>query len=163
MDYTVETRQLRAQPTAARRAVLTAGEVGPWISRTYSEIAAYLRRIGVAMSGPPYARHEFVDGSMDIEAGFPVATPVLGEGLIRPSGLPGGIAAVTTHYGPYETVPGAYEATAAWLREQGLKGATGHWEVYYTDPVEEPDSARWRTDVVVPYTRELVQAHAANS
>jgi effector-binding domain-containing protein len=61
---------------------------------------------------------------------------------------------VTTHYGPYEAVDQAYEAIQAWLHDRGLRPNGGHWEVYYSDPTEEPDSAKWRTDLFAPYTRD---------
>lgn len=104
MHYTMRTQTLREQPTAVRRATLPADQVGSWLADTYAQVAAYLERAGVPMSGPPYARYVLRDHEMEVEAGFPVADPIAGDGQIEPSGLPAGPVAVSTHYGPYETL-----------------------------------------------------------
>lgn len=153
MDYTISSRTLTEQPTAVRRATLPADQVGSWLADTYAQVAAYLERAGVPMSGPPYARYVFRDHEMEVEAGFPVANPIAGDGQIEPSGLPAGPVVVTTHYGPYEALEEAYKAIMTWMERQGLKPAGAHWEIYFSDPAEEPDSAHWRTDVVAPYTK----------
>lgn len=152
MTYSIESRTLTEQPTAARRANLPAEEVGRWLADTYAGVADYLNRTGAVMAGPPYARFVFAGHRMEVEAGFPVLTPIAGDGSIEPAVLPGGPAAVTTHYGPYEAVEAAYKAIHAWLAEHGYRAEGGHWEIYYTDPAQEPDSSRWRTDVVAPYS-----------
>ena len=152
MHYTTRSRTLTEQPTAVRRATLPAEQVGSWLADTYAQVAAYLERAGVPLSGPPYARYVFRDHEMEIEAGFPVADPIAGDGQIEPSGLPAGPVAMTTHYGPYETLEEAYKAIMTWMDGQGLKPAGAHWEIYFSDPAKEPDSSRWRTDLVVPYT-----------
>jgi effector-binding domain-containing protein len=41
-------------------------------------------------------------------------------------------------------------ALEAWIAEQGRRPAGAPWEVYWSDPREEPDSARWRTEIVWP-------------
>jgi effector-binding domain-containing protein len=46
----------------------------------------------------------------------------------------------------------AYKAVLDWIHSHGFEPAGGHWEVYHTNPIEEPDQARWRTDVVTPYS-----------
>lgn len=53
MEYTIESRTLSQQPTAARRATLSAEQVGSWLADSYSRVAAYLDRTGVPMSGAP--------------------------------------------------------------------------------------------------------------
>jgi effector-binding domain-containing protein len=155
MEYSIESRTLTQQPTAARRATLPAGQVGPWLADSYSRVAAYLERTGTPMSGPPYARYRFRDHEMEVEAGFPVTRPIAGDGPILASALPGGLVAVTTHYGRYEDLDKAHKAIMDWMERHGWQPAGGHWEVYFTSPAEEPDSSRWRTDVVAPYTRKV--------
>jgi hypothetical protein len=110
MDYAIMSRTLTEQPAAVRRATLPADQVGPWLADTYARVAAYLQRAGVPMSGPPYARYVFREHEMEVEAGFPVANPILGDGQIEPSPLPAGPAAVTTHYVPYEALEEAETA-----------------------------------------------------
>jgi effector-binding domain-containing protein len=149
--YAIEARALPGQATAVRRARLTAGDLPGWLADTYAQVETYLRSTGTAMVGPPFARYVFHNGAVDVEAGFPVVRPVAGDDGVQPSRLPPVVAAVTTHHGRYEAVEDAYRAIIAWLTDRGWEPTGGHWEVYFGDPAREPDPARWRTDLVVPY------------
>lgn len=151
MTYHIETRELTEQPTAVLRASLPAAQLGAWLPGAYQQIVAYLAATGAAPDGPPFARYTFHDDLVDVEAGFPVSTSVAGNGRVTPSSLPGGPAAVTTHYGPYDGLTVAFDAIADWLKDHGHEADGPHWEVYYTDPQAEPDPARWRTDLFAPY------------
>ena len=151
MRYRVEVRDLAEQPTAVARASLPAAQLGVWLPAAYRDVMTYLAAAGGSPAGPPFARYVFHDELVEVEAGFPVAAPLVGDGGIASSSLPGGPAAVTTHYGRYEDLTVAYEAVAGWLKEHGLEPAGPHWEVYYTDPQSEPDPTRWRTDLIAPY------------
>jgi hypothetical protein len=55
------------------------------------------------------------------------------------------------------TTIGAASSSRTTIR--GRRGGPGRLvspgEVYCTSPAEEPDSSRWRTDVVAPYTRKV--------
>ncbi len=86
-------------------------------------------------------------GTMDIEIGWPVAGPFPGDGDVQTSTLPGGTVAVASHFGPYDGIGPVYEAIQTWCREHGDEIAGPPWESYFTDPHEEPDTAKWRTDV----------------
>jgi effector-binding domain-containing protein len=154
MEYVVEARDLTEQPTAARRATLTGDDtIGAWLAEAYAEVARHLAEIGMPVTGPPYGRYAFREREMDVEAGFPVPGPIVTGDAVEASSLPGGPAAVTAHYGPYEGLEAAYKAVGAWLSEHGYAQDGAHWEIYYDNPAEEPDSSRWHTDVVVPYRR----------
>jgi effector-binding domain-containing protein len=45
----------------------------------------------------------------------------------------------------------AYEALADWVERRGGELDGEAWEVYYSDPGEQPDPATWRTEVIQPY------------
>jgi effector-binding domain-containing protein len=151
MDYIVAHRQLPARATVARRARLPMDRIGPWLAESYALIVAFLGRAGVPIAGEPYARYTFAGTEADVEAGFPVGARVPSGDDIVSSTLPAMTAAVTTHIGPYELLQDAYKAVHAWITERGGKPSDSHWEIYYDDPASQPDSSRWRTDVVVPY------------
>jgi effector-binding domain-containing protein len=55
------------------------------------------------------------------------------------------------HEGPYEGIAKAYDALQSWVLSQGYEKAEHHYESYLVGPEDEPDAARWRTEVVVPY------------
>jgi effector-binding domain-containing protein len=149
--YTITEIVLPHQDTAVIRAELKATHLAEWLGSTYTTVSGYLARAQVPPAGPPFARFTFLADVVVVEAGFPVPTEVAGEGAVVPSALPDGPAVRTTHLGRYEDVEYAYQAITRWLDERGRAPAAPHWEVYYTDPAEEPDPSQWRTDVVVPY------------
>ena len=152
MTYFIEERTLDEQCTAVLYATVTPSEIPPFLATAFPATAAYLASHGVGPIGRPYARyHANPDGSFEAEAGFVASTPVPGEGDVEPSDLPGGRAAVTTHVGPYDTIGEAHAALDAWVREHDGETAGDPWEVYATDPDDDPDPAHWRTVVVQPF------------
>lgn len=154
MTYEIESMRRDEQPTAACRATLSNdAAVGAWLAEAYAEVTRFLAETGNPAAGPPYARFTFRDLEMDVEAGFPVTRPVIAGGPVVTSALPAGPVAVTTHYGPYEDLEAAYKAVSTWLDAHGYVRRGGHWEIYHDDPARQPDSSRWRTDVVAPYAR----------
>ncbi|MCM4084370.1 GyrI-like domain-containing protein [Paractinoplanes hotanensis] len=151
MTYHIESRVLTAQNTAVVRGSMPTERVPAWMAGVYEQVNRYLTDRGIRTDGPPFARYTFHGGAVDVEAGFPVLEPIRDGGRVVSSRLPGGTAAVTTHYGRYEDLALAYQAIADWMKERGVESAGPHWEVYYTNPAAQPDPATWSTDVVMPY------------
>jgi effector-binding domain-containing protein len=150
--YEIHAQTRPAQPTAVARATLSVAEIGPWLGKVYGEIADVLTELGQAMAGPPFARyHPLPDGRHDVEAGFPVTSPIEQVGQVRPSALPGGPVAMTMHVGPYEAMEPAYAALASWIADQGGEPTGDAWEIYLSDPQQQPDPSGWRTEIVQPY------------
>jgi AraC family transcriptional regulator len=82
---------------------------------------------------------------VDMEVAVPVAGAVEEE---WPEGihvieLPAGPAAMTLHVGPYEECGAAYEAIDLWMHEHGREPKGPCWEVYLTDPADQPDPREW--------------------
>lgn len=146
----VELRELSEQHTAVVRHRISMQEtsrIPEWIGQTMEAV----QRAGQQPAGMPFLRTYSMDGAtMDIEVGWPVAEPFGGDGEVRASTLPGGPAAVTSYFGPYDAIAPAYEAIQAWCAERGHEIAGPPWECYFTDPNEEPDPAKWRTDIFFP-------------
>jgi effector-binding domain-containing protein len=155
--YTIQSCTVSRRPTAVSTATLPVAKIGPWLAETYGMIAATLTAGGPKPAGAPFARYHKVDSKPDgeerfvVEAGFPVATPIEGNGEVRPSSLPGGPVAMTVHIGPYNQLEPAYDALAAWIRDHAGEPVGDAWEIYFSDPVQQPDPATWRTEVVQPY------------
>lgn len=151
--YVVERRDLAEQPAAVERATLSVSEISGWLGTAYREVAAFLALRGAGPAGPPFARYHRIDDSdrFDVEAGFPSSARVRAADRVTSVVLPGGSAARTVHVGPYEEMAPAYAAVTDWVRENGGEPVGDAWEVYYSDPEEEPDPATWRTEVVQPY------------
>ena len=150
----IEIRTLTEQPTAAMVATLTVPEMQTWFGPAFATVAGYLARCGAGPAGMPYARYRRQgEATFEVEAGFPSAIAVEGEGEVRPSSLPGGEVAATWHVGPYDTIAAAYDALDAYVTDHGWTATGPPWEVYHSDPTAEPDPAQWRTEIFQPFCR----------
>jgi effector-binding domain-containing protein len=145
------------QPTAVRRATLDKDHLPGWFAAAYGDVAAYLSKHGLTAQGYPFARYHLrSDGRFDVEAGFPVAATIAGDGSVRPSSLPGGQVVTSWHTGSYDEVGKTYAVLAEWIAEHGVEPAGDAWEVYSDPPTGDP--ALWRTEVVQPFTAAKVDA-----
>jgi len=92
---------------------------------------------------------------MVVQAGVPVAVPIEADEHVLPDELPAGDYLTTVHVGPYDEL---YDVTGALLAYAGAHDlhfdhhpseAGDVWvsrlEWYETNPLEEPDPARWVT------------------
>ena len=108
----IEVREVPGQDTAVVRTRLTMSEtdrIGSLLEQSYAAV----QRTGQEPAGMPYLRTLSMDmasGAMEIEVGWPVASPFPGDGEVVASALPSGRAAAVTYTGPYEGIPPAYEA-----------------------------------------------------
>lgn len=153
---------LHQQLTAVVRRTIEAARVEHWLPLAYTAIEQYLAEVGVAVSGPPFARFEYRDpddyhdaddraGKVTVEAGVPVSRAVTGDGYVMPGTLPHGPVGIAVHAGAREHIEGTYVAIRDWLTLHGYAQDGPAWEIYLTDPRTHPDPATWRTEVVVPY------------
>ncbi len=85
-----------------------------------------------------------------MEAGVGVSRPIEGNESVRPGTLPGGRVLSAWHVGPYDTLTRTHQRLEAWMRQQGLESAGASWELYWTDPGMQPDSSKWRTQILMP-------------
>lgn len=128
-----------------------AAAIGTWLSVAYATIESESKKQGARLTGPPFARfHQLDDGEFVVEAGFPVDRIILARNGVRSSSLPETEMVTTTHVGPYTQMKSAYEAINAWLSDHRCEPTGDPWEIYFTDPVEVPDTEQWRTEVVQP-------------
>ena len=126
------------------------GEIPTFLTAAYSMVPATIAQQGLRLTGPPYARYRFEeDGTVDVEAGFPISGAMARTSDVGPGTLPGGHVITTLHVGAYEEVGGAYDALETFLSENGLETAGAAWECY----LDEPDVAEPRTKVYQPARR----------
>jgi effector-binding domain-containing protein len=151
LTYQIETRTLTRRYTAVVRGEMDRDELPAWMAAALTVVRDYLHDEHIARTGPPFARYTFLGDTVAVEAGFPVAEEVFGDGLVEPSTLPAGPAAVAMHVGDYADLPHCYLAIRAWLRDHGYAMASPHWEIYHTNPAADPDPTHWRTEMVLAY------------
>ena len=54
---------------------------------------------------------------------------------------------------PTRACRATYAAIEAWIASTGHTASGGPWEIYLTDPSQEPDPSRWLTEVIYPLQR----------
>jgi hypothetical protein len=149
------------QPYVAIRTQAPVSDLGNgMIPRLQDEVLDWLGQKGIAPAGPPLMRFHVIDmpSRLDIELGWPVASPIGGEGHIVAGALPAGRYATLVYTGVANGVP-ANKLLIDWAREQGIEW--DHWdtpegdafrsryESLLTEPTDEPDPAKWETEVAI--------------
>src|SRR5690349_5913419 len=87
------------------------------------EVFGWLGARGIEPAGAPFFRYNVIDmeADLELEVGFPVATPAESDGEMIAGVLPGGRYATVTHVGHPQ---GLYQATSAlleWAHGEGLR------------------------------------------
>lgn len=149
MGHEVSLKVVPARFAAVVRFRARAEEMAAKTPQAFARVLAVLDRLGLAPAGPALARFTPEDGAFQVEAGFYVGSGFEGSDGVACVVLAGGEVLTTTHIGPYDTLPEAYEAIQAWARDQHRSLADSMWEEYFSDPGSAPPS-EWRTDVVWP-------------
>jgi effector-binding domain-containing protein len=150
--YDVTSDTIDVQPAAVMRTTVTVDQIGPWIGTAYGAIAQAMAVQGLSPAGMPFARyHRLTDDRFTVEAGFPTSAPIRNSGEVQASTLPGGNIARTLHIGPYDEMAPAYTALLSWIGEHGYVPDGDPWEIYLTEPGEQPDPAQWRTEIIQAY------------
>ncbi len=140
-----EIRQAEPRPTMSVRGRVERAEITTGI-RDLLLAAGRAAAAAGARTGRPFTRyHADLGPAVDLEGGLFVEAPFDGSGL-----LPGGDVAVAVHLGPYESLDETSRALARWAEGRGRTGSGPGWQVYVTDPGQEPDRSLWRTDVFLP-------------
>lgn len=151
MNYDFEIRELRPEPILGIRATTTPDEIGATLAKILPRVHSFAQKRGYEMASPPLSiYHAYNEERVEIEGGVTLLRKGSGEGEIRAGMLPGGRAAVTVHVGPYEGLKEAYQELEAWIQLQGKEASGPPWEIYWTDPGEEPDSSKWKTEIYWP-------------
>jgi effector-binding domain-containing protein len=121
----------------ARRAIAavgwsTSGQrfAGEWRDRL-DEVYAWLRQAGLHGGCNVMLYRDLPEpGRIAVEVGVEFSDPFEPHGRVRPSALPAGLAAVTTHRGPYGELGAAHRAVAEWCAAKGRDLTGERWEVY---------------------------------
>ena len=155
-----------AQHYAGIPATVPMDGIGAAVDAAFPELFGWLAAQGIPPAGPPFIRYLVIDmpGELRLELGVPVAAPITASGRIQPGILPGGRYAVLRHTGPYDGLVASNAALQQWAAEHGIEfdasaaGEVSTWrgraEHYLTDPSQEPDPAKWETDVAYLTTQK---------
>ncbi len=140
------------------------------IPQLLADVFTWLGNHGIAQTGDPFIRYHVINMTemMDIELCVPVARPVTGDERVKPGALPGGQYAALDYTGVRNGIK-ANAALLDWGARQGLvwdrwdveagDAFRSRYETFLTDPKDEPDKAKWETEVAI----RLVDSHIAKA
>ncbi len=115
----------------------------------YEKIMKYAELNGLLLSGGPYVCYHNADlENLDVEMGFPVAKPVLGNDDIAGYTIPVQEAVTSIFLGAYEdTDPLMYEIMQ-WIKKHGYEQQGKIYNYYLND--EDHNANELLTQIVVP-------------
>lgn len=150
-----------AQPYAAVRTSVTMQDLGTGlIPQLHGEVMAWLQEQDAIPAGAPFIRYLVIDmeRQLKVEIGWPVASAMAGNDHITTGDIPAGRYASLVYTGLDQGIAGNYELLK-WGASQGLvwdktetdKGDAfgSRYESFLTDPADEPDIAKWQTEVAI--------------
>lgn len=139
----------------------TMQELGTVIPQLLGEVFVWVeKQQGATLAGAPFIRYYVIDmaAKLDIELGVPLATPLAGDGRVAAGLIPAGRYATLTYTGVANGIPGN-AALLNWGNGQGLRWDTwatergdafgARYESFLTRPEDEPDPAKWQTEVAI--------------
>lgn len=148
------------QHYVAIRTQVTMQELDTAIQHLRREVLAWIAHQGIAPTGAPFLRNRVIDmkALLDIEVGIPVVSVESADNRVRAGVLPAGLYASLV-YTEWDRGIEANAALLDWGVKQGL--VWDAWETekgqafgarlmsLLTDPNEEPDQAKWETEVAI--------------
>ena len=147
--------QRAEQPYAAIAITATLREWGS-VNALVPEVYGWLAERNIPPAGALFYRHRVVGGldeKFEVEVGVPVAGPVDGDGRVSAGAKPAGRYAVRVHHGHPDDVARTHLELVDWATGQGQPPVrdgevwVGMFESYLTNPDDEPDPARWETEL----------------
>jgi effector-binding domain-containing protein len=155
MSYEVRFKRTEPMHTASITRKTIMKEIGNHFMDILPKVAAHVQTSGGTMAGPPFGRYlSFTNTEVILQAGVPVAAPVAGANDIEAGEIPAEDAVAIDFYGDYNKLPEGWSFLHSWIKENGYEYADAPYELYWTDPMEEPDSSKWRTEIVVPVKKK---------
>lgn len=132
----------------AVRVVSNAENIGASMGEAFGKISPL---VGDKMAGPPFAIwYQWEGEEFEFDNCIPVSTPIAGSGDVKSIRTYGGKVVMVTHTGSYETTHYSWEALEKYKTEKGMESNGYPYEVYLTDPGQEPDQSKWITELYWP-------------
>ncbi len=140
--------EVPAQRAAAIHLTIPAMEMGKYMDPAIKEILHVLSDQGHLPAGPLFSYHlRRPSDTFDFEIAFPVIAPFDPKGRVRMIERPAARIVRTVYTGSYDGLSGGWQALEKWVREQKLNESGRFWESYLTNPDQEPDPRKWRTEL----------------
>ncbi len=149
MSEEVHKVDLPEQTLLAIQRIFAPADIAHVLGEILPTVYQFVMESGIDIAGAPVCRYkEWTKEQATVEAGLPITGNARPEGEIILSSIPAGRYASVIHRGSYDTVDHAHQAIEKWLQRQGLTADADVFEIYLTDPDEQPDPAEWQTQVM---------------
>lgn len=157
MERKIELKEQPAQAVLGKRFRTSTEKIQGDIGAGFGALFGYLGELGEPPSGAPFALYfgdmqGFDPNDFEMELCVPVNRVLESRGDIVAREVPGGLAAVTLHKGPYSTLEQAYDDLDAWIEENGYQYAGPAREVWLNDPSQVAE-ADLLTEVSFPVSK----------
>jgi effector-binding domain-containing protein len=123
------------------------------MGQMFGEIMAMQKKAKFEFAGAPMSRYLKWDEANKFtvfENCVPVDREVAGKDRVQFKVLPETRAVMGTHFGAYDKTMYMYTAMDEYIKEFKLEETGGPIEEYITDPMTEPDTAKWQTNIYFP-------------
>jgi effector-binding domain-containing protein len=148
--------QITQMPEKAVLAVIDScnwSDIEKKMGQMFGEIMDVQKKTKCEFAGAPMSRYLKWDEANKFtvfENCVPVDREVKGQGRVQYKILPATRALMGTHFGAYDKTMYLYTAMDEYIKENNLVETGGPTEEYVTDPMSEPDTAKWQTNVYFP-------------
>jgi effector-binding domain-containing protein len=112
---------------------------------------AAIEKSGVQMAGAPsglYFDWNMEKGPTDMAAAIAYTGTIKAPAGLEVISLPAAKSLTIDYLGYYDQIGSAHEAMEKYIIEKNLEALTPAVEAYLTDPMTEPDTAKWLTRVM---------------
>jgi len=123
------------------------------MGQMFGELMSYCQKAKINQSGFPqsaYYKWDEVKQFTVFENRLPVSQQVPDKGRVRYTVIPATRAVLGVHFGDYDKTMYLYQAMDEYIKDFGLQETGGPIEEYVTDPMTEPDTAKWQTNIYFP-------------
>ncbi|TSA25238.1 MAG: hypothetical protein D4R67_10515 [Bacteroidetes bacterium] len=126
---------------------------GQVMGKGYGELMKFIKMRRLEAKEHPFAIYvswDTVTQFAVFDMGIAVAYAVGGKGRIRAEEIPGQKVVMADYFGSYDQTASVYKALDKYIAQGGLEIIGNPWEIYVTDPMVEPDTAKWNTQILFP-------------
>lgn len=157
-----------SQPYCAVRISVTMAELEATATAGVARLFGLLGERGIEPAGSLFFRYLTIDmaAELEIDIGCALEEPIEPDAELVCGYIPSGRYAVVTYLGAYEGLFDVNALLIGWAKERRVafdmhataKGDAfgGRFEFYLTDPADEPDPEKWRTELAIRLADDAV-------
>jgi effector-binding domain-containing protein len=126
--------------------------IGPKMGELYGKVGRFMVANNIQGTGMPFTVYKVVSDTIWVaDVAIPCATDgVSTSGDIIAGATAGGKAVKGIHLGDYYKLDATHAEVLKYLKYKELEVAGNTYEIYVSDPGEEPDTTKWVTEVYYP-------------